>query len=129
MIPPDQVRLRRIVTIVPDRGALTAEYEQVARRLAALMEVTDEQFGRLSPQLKEWWWDEPRIDAFVRGDEPTPDGLTDRVEARAIGHRLDREGGITLMQQVAERAHVLSRRSDAIEEINASWDSIGGWLA
>jgi hypothetical protein len=48
-------------------------------------------------------------------------GMDKVVEVRAIGHRLDREGGEELMKAVAYRAAALSQDSDTLPVIEMYW--------
>ncbi|WP_067821685.1 hypothetical protein [Actinomadura kijaniata] len=104
------------------------EAEQTALRLVELVAADQRAYGGLSEQDQEHWLDLDYVDRLVRDGSP-PDGLVHRVEIRAIGHRLNRQGGLPLMQSVAERAGSLSERRMAQRRLNAHWDGIGEWLA
>jgi hypothetical protein len=49
------------------------------------------------------------------------------VEIRTIGHRLNEEGGLPLMRQVAEPAGAVGHGRLTVRSIEADWDGIGDW--
>lgn len=118
--------------IKPQRSApLSGQLEHTAYRLAALMDALSLQDSKLTEAQQEFFTDAAweRIDAMVRGEQPTPEWIKNWVEVRAIGYSLNSDGGKKLMQTVASRADTLSRLPDAIEGLNGYWDAIGDWQA
>ena len=87
------------------------QYESFAREVADLVEAYD--------QLQE---------EFEDREEDVPAEEHDRVEAamRALGTRLDAEGGLALMQAVGKRAVVLGCLGRSVE---CWWHGIGDWEA
>jgi hypothetical protein len=104
------------------------ENERTARRLVDLVAADQRVYGRLGEADRERWQDIGYVDRLVRDGSP-PDDFAHRVEIRSIGHRLNREGGLSLMQAVAARAGQLSDRRMAERRLNAHWDGIGQWMA
>ncbi|WP_021594229.1 MULTISPECIES: hypothetical protein [Actinomadura] len=104
------------------------EDERTARRLVDLVAAAQRAYKGLGEEDRERWHDLRYVDGLLDGGTP-PEGLAERVEIRAIGHRLNAEGGFALMRSVAARAGELSDRRMAERMLNMYWDSIGEWMA
>jgi hypothetical protein len=102
--------------------------EQVADRLAALVDANERRYDELSPPQRKLIFDAAYLDALVAGGGPADEWIRDQVEIRAIGHQLNREGGTQLMRQAAERAATMSKTAGALRILDVSWDRIGDWL-
>lgn len=107
---------------------LPEPYEGLAARLAALVPDRVAGYGALDADQRRRTFDDGYLDQLIRSGKQ-PDGwLRDAVEIRAIGHRLNDEGGLRLMRSVIERAEALSPWR-ILREIESSWGGIGDWRA
>jgi len=103
-------------------------YEQISVDLVELVEAATRRYETLSREQQERWHDLRYLDELVRGGTPL-EWLADIVEIRAIGHRLNAEGGFPLMQAVAQRVGELSEHRMAARNLDRwFWDRIGDWL-
>lgn len=104
------------------------EHERTAHRLVELTSAAERAYGALGAEDRERWHTVRYVDGLVGRGTP-PEGFAERVEIRAIGHRLNSEGGFALMRSVAVRAGQLSDRRMAERRLNHHWDEIGEWMA
>jgi hypothetical protein len=102
--------------------------DRLARRLIALVDIEERWSGRLTAEQRRLLIDTQHLDALLAGDKPPEEWIRGQVELRAIGRRLNREGGLGTMQLVASRAGELSG-TPVLGIIDATWDGIGEWLA
>ena len=108
------------------RPPLDEPYESIAARLAEVAPDCIAAYASLEVDQRKLSVDDRHLDALVRSGKQPEEWLRDPVEIRAIGHRLNRDGGAGLMRAVLERSQTLSRWR--IErEIDARWDGIGDW--
>jgi hypothetical protein len=120
-----------IVEVDEDGNALGegTSVEETARRVAALVDAQERRYNKLTQDQRMLSINWQYLDQLVSSGERPEDWIRDVVEVRAIGHRLDREGGEELMRAVAYRAAALSQDSDTLPVIEMYWDMIGDWLA
>ncbi|AJE84190.1 hypothetical protein SLNWT_3814 [Streptomyces albus] len=104
-------------------------HEKTAVELVRLVETAYGRYDRLDEEQRNQWHDRKGLDELVRRGGEVPPELAELAEIRAIGHRLNAAGGITLMQDVAQRAGELSPHRMAERHLNAMWDRIGEWQA
>ncbi|TDD82171.1 hypothetical protein E1293_17130 [Actinomadura darangshiensis] len=104
------------------------EFERTAQRLVELTSAAERGYGGLGAEERERWHRLAYVDGLIDGGPP-PEGFAERVEIRAIGHRLNEEGGFPLMRSVAERAGQLSDRRMAERRLNMHWNHIGEWMS
>ena len=111
-------------------GPLPGDQEQVATRLAELVDTNHRRFSSLTTEQQDLVLNRVRLDKLARWrrrGSTLDDWLRGPVEVRSIGRQLHREGGTQLMVAVAERASVLSETRVALRVIEFAWDGIGGW--
>jgi hypothetical protein len=101
--------------------------EQIARRIAELVDANQVHYGELNEEQQKQFTDWRHLDAILSGGEPPPDWIRRAVELRSIGHQLNREGGIRLMRETAAEADRLSTYHVVLEVITLFWSSIGDW--
>src|SRR5262249_4065064 len=101
--------------------------DRLARRLVALVDIHTRWSGRLTAEQRDLIFNARHLDALLSGDKPIEEWIRYQVEIRAIGHRLNQDGGMDLMQKVAYRASALSQ-VPALRIIEVTWDGIGDWL-
>jgi hypothetical protein len=108
------------------RPPLHEPYESLAARLAEVAPECIAAYSSLDAEQRKRSGDDRHLDSLVRSGKESEEWLRDPVEIRAIGHRLNREGGVDLMRAVLERSQTLSPWR--IErEVDARWDGIGEW--
>lgn len=114
-------------TALLERELLGDDHEQAAARLVALAERERHRARTLSDEQQRRRWDQEHLDELVHSGGTSVEWLAGVVEIRAVGHRLNAEGGLSLMQEVARRAGELSEQRMAERYIDRLWDGIGEW--
>jgi hypothetical protein len=104
--------------------------ERTARRLTELVAAHERlyELTRDKRLIKEAM-DGRHLDSVLSSDAAAEGWISAAVEIRAVGHRLNREGGRPRMQAVAERAAELRKAGDTLRLIEMFWDRIGDWRA
>jgi hypothetical protein len=104
--------------------------ESTARRLTELV-AAHERLYELTrdKRLISDAMDGRHLDSVLSSDTAREGWISAAAEIRAIGHRLNREGGKPRMQTVAQRAGELRRTGDTVRLIEVFWDRIGDWRA
>ncbi|MCX5232486.1 hypothetical protein ABZY16_32470 [Streptomyces sp. NPDC006553] len=69
------------------------------------------------------------MEQVLRSGRSAEEWILSQVEIRRLGHGLDRKGGETLMQRVAELASALRRTPGTLQVVVRLWDRIGLWEA
>jgi hypothetical protein len=105
---------------------LPEPYEGLAARLAALVPDCVAGYGALDADQRRRSIDDGYLDRLIRSAQHPEEWLRDTVEIRAIGHRLNDAGGLSLMRLVIERAEALSPWR-ILRDIESRWDGIGDW--
>jgi hypothetical protein len=113
-----------------DPSACTGSEErraQIARRIAELVDAGQVRYGELTEEQKTLSTDWRHLDAVLSSGEAPPEWISHAVELRSIGHQLNREGGVRLMQETAAQADRLSKYHVVLAVIVLFWDRIGDW--
>ncbi|MCR6481707.1 hypothetical protein M8542_02650 [Amycolatopsis sp. OK19-0408] len=101
--------------------------ESAAQRVAELAVADHRAHLALTDKQRKQWHDRQYLDHLAGSGEQPEKHLRAVVELRAIGHQLDKGGGINLMIAVAERAEVLAG-ANILRDIEICWDGIGDWM-
>lgn len=107
---------------------LPEPYETIAEQVAELAAVDHRLYGGMTPEQRKRWHDKSYLDRLRSSGEPPEECLRAIVELRAIGARLDADGGYELMVSVAERADVLGGTT-ILGHIEVCWNWIGRWMS
>jgi hypothetical protein len=106
---------------------LPARYESMAERVAELAVADHRAHLTLTDEQRKQWRDRQYLDHFAGSGKQPEQHLQAVIELRAIGHQLDKDGGINLMISVAERADVLAG-AKILRHLESCWDGIGDWM-
>jgi hypothetical protein len=101
--------------------------QQTAQRIAELMDANLRRWDELPSAQRLLVLDRHHLDDLMSSGDSAEEWIRGAVEVRAIGHRLDREGGFELMRKTAEQARALSHDRATLRTIEALWDRIGDW--
>jgi hypothetical protein len=108
-----------------ERGNL----EAIARQLVVLVDAQEQRYNQLTNEQRKLVIAGDHLDQLVELAKPSEDWIRNAVEIRGVGHKLDREGGKPLMENVARRAAALAPAPDIFDVIAMYWDGIGEWMA
>jgi hypothetical protein len=122
-----KLRDQRLVAVLSANPPLPPSYERLALRIAELVPTMDNAaWNVLTDEQQKRYLDFSYIDRLLdRGEQPD-EYLRPLAELRSIGHRLNAEGGISLMRLVASRAWALMG-GRLFGRIEMHWDGIGDW--
>lgn len=120
-------RAERIAAKRAANPPLPARYESMAERIAELVAADKHAYRTMTDEQRKQWHDRQYLDHLAGSGEQPEEHLRAVVELRAIGHQLDKDGGIALMIAVAERADVLAG-AGILHYIDICWDRIGNWM-
>jgi hypothetical protein len=117
----------RIAAMRDANPPLPTGFESMAERVAELAVADHRAYLALTDEQRKQWHDRQYLDHLASRGEQPEEHLRAAVELRAIGHQLDKGGGINLMIAVAERADVLAG-ANILRHIETCWDGIGDWM-
>lgn len=100
-----------------------------AQRLLTLLRAGERWEPRLTREQQRLWLNGPHLDEVLRSGRPADEWIRSQVEIRQLGHELDRKGGKTLMQIVADLASALCQTPGTLQVLERVWDGIGSWEA
>jgi hypothetical protein len=99
--------------------------DRTARRVIGLASAVERRSRTLSTARQDRVLDVAHLDMLLFNDGQIADWILDQVKLRSLGHRLHRDGGMAVMQAVAERVRALD--PGVLRLVEATWDGIGEW--
>lgn len=99
--------------------------DRIARQAIALAEAGERRSRGLPESKRRLMLDDQHLDMLLFNDGQIADWILDEVRLRSLGHRLNRDGGMQLMQAVAKRIAALDPAVLRLVDVN--WDGIGEW--
>jgi hypothetical protein len=100
---------------------------ETARRIAELVDADQAHYSKLTEEQKAQAMDWRHLDALISSGESPPGWIRCPVEIRAIGHELNRQGGVRLMRETAAQADALSAHRVVLAATALFWERIGDW--
>jgi hypothetical protein len=99
--------------------------DRVARRVIGLATAGERRSRTLTADQQSRMLDASHLDMLLFNEGQIADWILDQVKLRSLGRHLHRDGGMDLMQAVAERVAALDPAMLRLVEF--AWDGIGDW--